>query len=270
MAEERRVRSLWLALLVVLALAAAVFPDRNPLAIAARAQAETIAQASAVTYVGLRSLNAILSTVQEVEVGASLGLSGTVQPAKMLEPVDDTIERIAAAVFALMLATGVVSVGLGPVGAMGAGLIVLACAVWALDRATGPPDRLAALAQRLAWYGGFLVVALPLAFVLAGMLGDGLTRATQDRHEALMAEIAPVLEGSELEPDDAGWLSGLRGQMSEVDEYRALAANIWARADDLIASYVTLLSVYIFRIFVLPALLVGMFLVMARFFAQRP
>jgi hypothetical protein len=169
-----------------------------------------------------------------------------------------------------MLATGVVAVALGPVAAVGAGLVCMALVLWAVDRATGPPDRLAALARRLIWYGVFLVIALPLAFVLSGVIGDGLTRAAQDRHEALMSDIAPGFEVADLDSDETGWFSGLRGQMHEIDEYRVLAATIWARADDVIASYLGLVSVYIFQIFVLPALLAGMFLVIARFFAQRP
>ncbi|MEY8829223.1 hypothetical protein AB9K34_12565 [Sedimentitalea sp. XS_ASV28] len=267
--EPRRISLLWLVLIAVLALGAAVFHRHNPLSQQAQGYAATVSAASAATYVTLRMLNAALSTAQEVEVGASLGFSGTVQPGKMLEPVDDTIERIAGVVFALMLVTGVLAVAMGPVGAVGAAMIAGASALWIADRLLGPRDVISMLSRRLVWYGLFFLLALPGAFVLTDLLANRFTGDVMMRHQAIIAEITDTVEVDPALARDQGWWDRLTEGMSEVDRYRELASNIWSRADELIASYLALLSVYIFQIFVLPALLVGAFFILARFFASR-
>ena len=58
--------------LIVVAAIAMVFRD-NPLNAAAQRYAQSVATTSAATYVTLRTLNAFLSTAQEVEVGFSWG-----------------------------------------------------------------------------------------------------------------------------------------------------------------------------------------------------
>ncbi|MEP3332496.1 hypothetical protein [Sedimentitalea sp.] len=242
----------------------------NPLSQRAQDYAATVSAASAATYVTLRTLNAALSTAQEIEVGASLGVSGTMQPGKMLEPVDDTIERIADVVFVLMLVSGVLAVAMGPVGAVGAAMIAGASVLWIIDRLVGARDVISLLSRRLVWYGGFFLLALPGAFVLTDLLADLLTGDVMVQQQVIIAEITDTVEVDPALARDQGWWDRLTEGMSEVDRYRDLATNIWLRADDLIASYLTLLSIYIFQIFVLPALLVGAFFVSVRFFANRP
>ena len=46
--------------------------------------------------------------------------------------------------------------------------------------------------------------------------------------------------------------------------------EVFARADDLIGSYIAILSVFVFRIVILPLLVLGAFFVLARGLAQRP
>ncbi len=256
-------------MIAAFSLGAAVYYKDNPLANAAQRYASSIAAASAATYVGLRTLNAVLSTAQEIEVEGSVFIaSGSAQPLKMLEPVDDTIERIASVVFTLMLATGILAVAMGPVGAVGAGMIVVATLLWISDRLLGPRDVVSVLSRRLVWYGGFFLLALPLSFVLSAELADWLTGDVLTRHETIIAEITASV-GAPVPDQSAGWWDSLRGSLDEAGRYQELAQNIWTRADDLIGSYMALLSVFIFRIFLLPALLAGGFFVLARFFANR-
>ncbi|MFC3613909.1 hypothetical protein ACFORG_09085 [Lutimaribacter marinistellae] len=259
---------IWLVLIAALGLAAVWFYRDNPLSNAARDYAGTVSTASAATYVGLRTLNAVLSTAQEIEVGGSLVVSGTAQPLKVLEPVDDTIERIAGVVFSLMVATGILAVAMGPVGAVGAGMIAGASLLWIADRLLGPRDVISDLSRRLVWYGAFFLLALPASFVISGELADILTGDVLTRHEAIIAEITASV-GPPVPDQPGGWWDGMRGALDEAGRYQALAQNLWDRADELIASYMALLAVFIFRIFLLPALLAGAFFVLARFFAHR-
>ncbi|MCR9127761.1 MAG: hypothetical protein NXH82_16805 [Rhodobacteraceae bacterium] len=252
----------WLAAaLAVLAVVAALSYDRNPLISVAQGYAEDVAKASAATYVSLRTLNAFLSFAQEIEVGGSLVVSGTARPLKVLEPIDDTIERIASVVFVVMLATGVLSVALGPVSGTGWGLVALAAVLWAWrGRARG-----GAAARKLGVYGAFLGLALPLAFLLASVLAERMTARVWAEHQAVVAEMTEGVDGSDLPaPGDGGFWRELQDRLGGADRYQAMAASLYTHADDLIASYIAILAVFIFRIFVLPVMLVGAFMVLAR------
>lgn len=50
-----------------------------------------------------RTLNAVISVIQEMQVGVSLGISTTLQPGQILDPLNDLIERFSTA--ALIAAT---------------------------------------------------------------------------------------------------------------------------------------------------------------------
>lgn len=268
-ANRRKFPVYVLILLVAVALAAAIWHRHNPLATRAAAYAQDVATVSAATYVTLRTLNAVLSTAQEIEVsGSALVVSGAAQPLKLLEPVDDTIERIAGFVFALMIVTGVLAFSLGPLGAVGAGMIALAGSLWLVERAFGSRAVLAALSQRLIWYGLFFLVALPLAFALSALLSDVLTGDVLARHQAVVAEISAVAETAPA-PGENGWWGGFRNSVGEIDRYREIAGNIWSRADELIGSYLSILAVFVFRVFLLPALIAGGLFVLIRFFAHQ-
>ena len=91
----------------------------NPVVPPAEFAAAEIAAATAGVYVSLRVINAALSAAQEVEVGASVGAQVGVQPLKVLEPVDDTVERVADVVFAVAAGAALVNVGLSPVAGLG-------------------------------------------------------------------------------------------------------------------------------------------------------
>lgn len=268
MADRRKVSASVLILLVVVALGAAAFHRHNPLTTLAADYAEDVATVSAATYVTLRTLNAALSTAQEIEVsGSAVVVSGSAQPLKLLEPIDDTIERIAGFVFALMIVTGVLAFSLGPLGAVGAGMIAMAASLWLLDRVLGPRDVVSALSQRLIWYGLFFLVALPLAFALSSLVSDVLTSDVLARHQAIIAEITQGV-AAETEVTDTSWWGDLRSSVGEIDRYRDIATNIWVRADVLIGSYVAILAVFVFRVFLLPALIAGGLFVLIRFFAH--
>ena len=59
-----------------------------------------IAKDSAGVYLSLRVLNAALSFAEEIEVSGSVILaSGTIKPFKIIEPLDDTIEKLSKAIF---------------------------------------------------------------------------------------------------------------------------------------------------------------------------
>ncbi|MEX0284022.1 MAG: hypothetical protein AB3N23_05370 [Paracoccaceae bacterium] len=247
------------------ALLAALFYRDNPLTQRAQDYAQTVSVASAGIYVSLRTVNAFLSAAQEVEVGGALVVQGTVQPLKTLEPIDDTIERIASLVFTTMVVTGLLAVAMGPVSAVGAALICGALALWIADRLIGRQDIVVVMARRLSWYGAFLAVALPLAFLLSALVADHLTGQVWEDNTAIVAEITAPIDLDETDTDSGFW-----AVIDTAEDYRDLARNVYDRADDLIGSYIAILAVFLFKILVLPLMLVGAFFIVVRFFAQRP
>lgn len=269
-------RTVWTALALLLiaavALGATVFYRDNPLPDRAAGYAQQVATTSAATYVTLRTLNAVLSTVQEAAfTGSVVVAEATVQPLKALEPIDDTIERISNVVFAIMLAAGVLSVAMGPVSAVGSGMIALACVIWLADLAIGRRDPIIAFSRRLAWYGAFLGLGLPLSFLLSATVADRLTQSVWDQHEAVIETVMADVGAAQVGPidDTEGWLTWLRELSNDVDRYYTVADNALSHADELIGSFIALLSVYVFKLFLLPALMAGAVFLLARFFATR-
>ncbi|MBD3664073.1 hypothetical protein [Sulfitobacter aestuariivivens] len=248
-------RTTVLAICLLAALAAAVFRD-NPLTRAAQGHAQSVAVAAGATYVTLRTLNALLSTAQEFEVGLSFIASGSAQPLKWLEPIDDTVERIASLVFGIMVATGILAVALGPVSAIGMALLAVALALRLFLQ--GRED---GLDRKLGWYGAFLGLALPVALIISAPLASVLTGDTYRENIAVIDDITVKFGKTEvLEQDEPGFA-----------EYRELAGNIAARADDLIGALLMVLGVHVFGLLILPLLLIGGMFVIARHFARaRP
>lgn len=257
--------------LIVAALVAATFFERNPLVQSARAYAEDVATASATLYVSLRGVNAVLSTAQEVELGGSLVVSGSVQPLKALEPIDDTIERISELVFAVMVVTGILAVAMGPVSATGSALIALAALAWMVERRMRGGAIVAGITRRLGWYGAFLAVAVPLAFVVASGVATRMTDDVWARNDAIIQEITDSVSAqADVGDTQDGWFGAMAGLASDAESYQILMAEVFQRADDLIGSYVAILSVFVFRIVILPLLIMGALFVLVRGLAQRP
>lgn len=242
----------------------------NPLTTPAAEYTRDVAAASAAVYVTLRTLNSFLSTAQGVEVGVKFFGSASANPLRFLEPVDDTVERIASAVFALMLLAGVLSVAMGPVGGLGWAMVALAAVLWLIgwgrSQVAGHTSevghRHGALGRHLLWYGVFLALALPAAFLLSGSLADWMTAEAWQTNQAVIVEIT----GEATEAARSDWtVTNIR---EKFEYYYDLSSRIYDRAGELVTSYIALLSIFIFKLFVLPLLLAGGFFVIARTLAR--
>lgn len=265
-----RARRPHFALLILLALAAfsaaALYPA-NPVTRGAQEYARGVAAASAGLYITLRTLNAVLSTAQELEVGGGVVVEGYAKPLKVLEPIDDTVERIAGVVFFVMVSTGVIALAIGPVSAVGFGLIGLAALMGLLARSSGRPG--ASLVQPVGLHGVMLAVALPLSFLVASLLADWMTASVWEEHNAILTEISAEVGVGGLAPEsEAGILDRWRDVLETVEHYATLAATIYRHADDLIASFIAILAVVLIKILVLPLIILGAFLVLGRSLAR--
>ncbi|MBF9061294.1 hypothetical protein HKCCSP123_19105 [Rhodobacterales bacterium HKCCSP123] len=277
----RRVLLTGLAGLVALAIGLWELSGRGPLnpALApASAAAEEIAATTAGVYVSLRIINAALSTAQEIEVGASVGAQASLQPFKVLEPVDDTVERVADVVFAVAAGAALATVGFAPVAALGLCLLGLGCLLRAFDDALPSVDGMRTAAAYAMRVGLTLGVILPAGFAGGVHLGD---RITQPQWQAAMAELdavtaeARILVGAGIEAPEAtapadgvpeGLFARLGAQLQAagdgvgeaveaVGRYRDAAVLMMGQADDLFRSSLTIIGIFALRILVLPALL---------------
>lgn len=233
----------------------------NPAVPPASAAAEEIAVVTAGVYVSLRAINAALSAAQEVEIGASIGAQASLQPLKVLEPVDDTVERVADVVFAVAAGAALVTVGLEPVAAIG--LVVLGVGLVGFGLGRGS---VAAASLRAVRLGAALGLVLPLVFAGGVWLGE---RATQPQWDAAMAQLegvtgeARVLIGAGeqelLEEAEGGLFSGFFAAVTDatasVQSYVAAAQVFTQQADALFSATLTIIGVFVLRTLVLPALL---------------
>ena len=250
----------------------------NPALGPATAAAEDIAAATAGVYVSLRVINAALSTAQEIELGASIGAQASLQPLKVLEPVDDTVERVASVVFAVAVGAGLATVGFAPVAALGLCILGLGC----LLRLAG--DRLIAVSgmRAAAGYamrlGAALGLILPLGFAGGIVLGDRMTAPQWDAAMATLSGVADeagVLIGAgadavetaaTAEAVETGLFTrfarqvqtagdGMGEAMAAVGRYRDAAVVLMSQADDLFSATLTIIGVFALRTLILPALL---------------
>ncbi len=232
-------------------------PRLNPAVTLTEGFNRDVALASAATYVSLRAINAALSAVQEVEVGGSLGVSGTIQPLKWLEPVDDTVERVSELIFAVALVNGVLSLAIGPVAAIGFFLLALAligrCGCEA--QGSGWSSAPGVLRRALSGCGtlGFaLAIGIPAAFALGSWGGEVLTSAqwteANDTLEAVAAQARTMIGEPDAAAPDRGWRETLSAYMNA-------GGLFWERADALLLASLTLGGIFILRMVVLPAVL---------------
>lgn len=242
---------------VALACLLGAFWQANPLVDRAKAVNQDIAVAAGVTYVSLRLINAALSTAQEVEVSAAVGVGASAQPLKILEPVDDTVERAADVVFVIAVITGLMSVGLGPVASVG----LLLVGVAAGTRALGLKDR---TGNRALALGLMISLALPGAFWVGGSLAGSLSAEARAEANAILAEVtgtAQGLVGSAEDTEDLGdqgWFSGMRGLGEAVSNYTGAVGYFLGNADRLFTALLTLMGIYLLETIVMPLTLLAL------------
>jgi hypothetical protein len=243
----------------------------NPLVEPAEAAADNITLATTTVYVSLRVINAALSAAQEIEVGASVVAQVGAQPLKVLEPVDDTVERVASVVFAVAAGAAVASVGIGPVASLG--LVVLGvgllgrfgCALWPSATPVLVPSR------RAISLGAALGLVLPAVFALGVAMGQWMTEARWNAAMATLQGIqseASMLIGlgnpdAALEPEaeeqednqPPSWRETASDVADSFSQYMGAIGYFWDQAGNIFEASLTLIGIFALRILVLPVLL---------------
>ncbi|WP_163847105.1 hypothetical protein [Pseudooceanicola aestuarii] len=245
----------------------AVTPRVNPLVGTAERFQRDIAIATGTTYISLRAINAALSFAQEAEVGGSVVVTGTIQPLKWLEPVDDTVERVSALVFGIAVITAILSMSLAPVAATGFVLMAIALA----GRCTcemhrhgwpGAPPGLRRVVHGVGTLGLAFALGLPAASALGVWAGDLLTHAAAAEANATITAISEQALALVGQGEDRGW-------RETYEAYKGAAGAFWNSADDLLAASLSLTGIFVLRMIVLPTLILLVFVALLRQAAAR-
>ncbi|MEO0344048.1 MAG: hypothetical protein AAF198_11490 [Pseudomonadota bacterium] len=268
----RQNRQIFLVLAALISFSLAALAHLNPLPNLASRTTQQIMTTSAVTYVSLRTLNAFLSTAQEVEVGGAFVVQGSAQPFKILEPIDDTVERVASVIFVISGIAAVLSVAFTPIASIGLTVFGIGLLVAAFD-----PGNRYLPSWSLIKYGGLLGLVLPLVFVFSGLMADRMTERVWTEHDKILTDISNQIRAedptatvmSESNQETSGfWAAIVAERAKETYEalsgYRSAALIVINQSDELIESFFNIIAVFFFKIVVLPLVLFGVFLALAR------
>ncbi len=171
----RRLHSV--AWLIAAVFAAAMF-FANPLADVAARFSREVTIGSGALYGTLRVVNSLMSVAKDADVTGGVGVASvTASPGQLLQPVTNTIDRMADLLFYLAIASGILSLVLVPVAkaasavlAVGAGII----AVLLLTTRAVPPA-LERVSRAVAVLGMLGAVLLPASYSLAFYAGNAIT-----------------------------------------------------------------------------------------------
>jgi len=202
---NRRVASIVLAVGIVIGLLG--FTNNGPFIKGAKGYSQEIARSSATAYLSLRLINAAISFAEEVELGGSaMVLNGSAHPFKVLEPIDDAVERLSAAIFLVGAISGVLTVVLPMLGGVALVMIGASLAVLELSSLRFPGRNfLSNLLRGTARLGGlgFLIV---IAFSISSWFADGVSNRAWGEYQRTLTNIAeqmPTLSPEDVPMPDA-------------------------------------------------------------------
>ncbi len=226
-------------------LASAIF---NPFAATAAGYSRDASVAAIAIYATLRSMTAVLSIVRDADVGVSFPVEATFSPGQTLTPLTQTVERFADIMFVVALWSAALAVLLDPaasIGAVAAGLALLALVVLAWSRIEPPPAARRIL-RATASLGLVFALLLPLAYSIAFWLGDGLTSEATEQATEVLTRAAT--EEAELPTTSGlGW-GYVRDMLDDAQAVLDMAGDIFQASVDLSVAY-------LLKLVVLPVLL---------------
>ena len=239
-------------------------------------------------YAILRGINAAISVAKETEIGLQLVGSVTTQPAMVLDPIDETVARVADAVFALAAASGVLALALTPVAQIGAVIAALGVAMmWGAGIRPASLGRLNGAGRSFAGFGLVLCLAVPLVYGLGGQLGVAWTdearieaqqmlNGSAESLSSAVEQAQAIVDGAEAAPGRPADAASIWSQI--IDGARAAGDTMGAsvrdavptmeavqdRGGEILESSIRLIAIYAFQLIVLPLVLLWGLFILAR------
>jgi hypothetical protein len=262
-------RTLILLASLLLVLAAIVQP---PFVRAARLQAEDVATTAVIAYGALRAINAAISVAKETEFSVPVVGAVGAKPGMALDPVDETVARVSDAVFVILALTATLTLAFSPIAKLGALLAAASLAALWLALHVPPLRPLAGAAERLAAFGLLFALVLPAAFAGGGWIGKlatdpQLAAARAELEEASGQGVGQGMGGVDAaDAEDLPWWrfrSGAEAPPAQ-DDAEGWLGEYRERAETILQSSVTIIGVYVLRLLVFPAILLGGLLIVVR------
>lgn len=249
--------ALALGLLFALLLAVLASPSLQR---AGTLQLEQAAERALASFAVARGLNAVISTVQEAEIGFSLGVNGSLKPGQVLDPLNDLVERFSLAALAaatLLWALQLLrELLLGPLPVLvlllltGAGYALLGLRRWGA-RELG---QLSLRGMRVAAVVCSFALLTPHAIEAVHQSGP-----VQGRYAAASADLARALDAVEALADFDG--------LPSRDEVEQRVGQLAGFIDRLSRDAVAVLAVFLVEVLLVP---LGVFWLGLRLLARNP
>jgi len=268
--------SLWLGVLLVVTLIGLSYSGL--IEDSAEQQHQRMLTRALVTFGAARSLNGIISVVQETEVALQpAGVGVTLAPGQILDPVNDLIERFSWVMLASAASLGIqrllLEISLWPWMTL---VLILAGIAWLVVRTGSSAVGPRALAGRVLLLAIFLRFAVPCVMLASDLvyqvfLDPVYTEASAELGRA-QSELALLHEQarSDREEENGGGLSSWWGRTTDhlrigerISDYQALFAR-------LAENVVQLVAVFVLQTVLLPLIFLWALLRLWRQFWRRP
>nr|CAD6601855.1 hypothetical protein RKHAN_00979 [Rhizobium sp. Khangiran2] len=205
----RRAHSL--AWLLVALLAATMF-FINPLAETAAGFSREVTLGSGALYGTLRVANSLMSVAKDADVTGGVGVASvTASPGQLLQPVTNTIDRMADLLFYLAIASGILSLVLAPVAKVASAVLALGAGAIAilLFKARSVPPALDRFSRSAAAIGLLGAVLLPASYSLAFHAGNAITEEAWSEASAIFQRMDAQYEATAVESQVEALREGL-------------------------------------------------------------
>lgn len=171
----------------------------NPLVDKASGYNTQISLSGAVIYASLRGVVSAMSFVQDADIQVAVPFASiTGSPGQALQPVISTLERMANLLFALVLASGVLTVALPAVAGLGSFALIAGTLAAGASHIVGAgwPTTIRRGAHACIQLGVLAVIVIPAAYALSFVIGDRMTAEAWNRASSVFNQQAAELEGT--------------------------------------------------------------------------
>lgn len=174
----------------------------NPLARIAADYSQDVTVGSASIYATLRTANAVMSVAKDANLQGSVGvLSVEGSPGQVLQPVTNTIDRLADLLFALAIVSGIVSAVLVPISKVSALVLASISGVTAITVATRMkmPSAVQNTLRQLLFVGVLGAIAVPFAYTVAFYTGNHITADAWNHASEVMNRLGQAYDETTLD-----------------------------------------------------------------------
>lgn len=223
-----------------------------PLEASVNEQLTSMLKVTLTVYALARSLNAVLSVVQETELSIEpMGVGVTLAPGQILDPLNDLIEQFSTVLLMASASLGIqkILLPLGDIPWFRWSLVVLAAAALLIALWPKKPVRWQSRFFNLLLILTLLRLAIPLTVLTANQLQLWLE---QDRQDAIAVLQTTQQQVAAIQPDmettERSWYQGITDNL----DIKAKLRSIEQRVEEAINAAIYLLAEFVLTMLLIP------------------